>query len=273
MIFLQPHSGLANRIRVICSGFYLADQVDQQLIIYWRRDDGLNCRFYDLFERNAKFEVVECSFRLRLLDSMRTMGIFRKITYKISRVDFAMFDHDFKKYVWSTNSDFLDMTLVPKTARNYYIKACNEFMFDPGYLQFLKPVAKVQDLINLELAQFPQKIIGVHIRRTDNRKSVEESPTNLFIEKIKAELAADPEMIFFLATDDAAVEEYLMQIFKFKILRSAKYFTRDSQAGIVGAMVDLYCLAATSKIYGSYWSSFSSVAACIGNIPLEVLKK
>ena len=42
---------------------------------------------------------------------------------------------------------------------------------------------------------------------------------------------------------------------------------------MIGAMVDLYCLAKCSKIYGSHGSSFSDVAARIGNIPLKVMKK
>jgi hypothetical protein len=38
------------------------------------------------------------------------------------------------------------------------------------------------------------------------------------------------------------------------------------------SVVDLFCLSRMSKIYGSYWSSFSEVAAEIGNVDLIVLK-
>ena len=39
----------------------------------------------------------------------------------------------------------------------------------------------------------------------------------------------------------------------------------------IDSVVDLYSLAATKKIYGSYLSSYSEVAAQIGQVPLEVL--
>ena len=120
---------------------------------------------------------------------------------------------------------------------------------------------------------FPDKIIGVHIRRTDNVVAIKESSLDLFISKIRLDLARDPDMYFFLATDDPNVENELISLFKTRIICTNKKFTRSSRDGIIGAMVDLYCLAATTKIYGSYWSSFSSVAASIGNVPLQIVKR
>ena len=273
MIFLQPHSGLANRLRVIVSALSFADKVNQELIIYWSKDSGLNCDFYDLYCKNKKLDVRSLDTKIRILDRVKNKGILKLLFHKLFKIDFSLFDDDFRKFVWSSNTDNIDMSLLPKKARNYYIKACNEFSFDAAYLKYFTPVKKVQDIIDKEVLRFPAKIIGVHIRRTDNDKSIEESPLNLFIERIKADLANDPDVHYFLATDDPFVERDLLKLFPSKILRSEKEFTRDSKEGIIGAMVDMYCLAATTKIYGSYWSSFSSLAARIGNIPLIVIKK
>lgn len=37
-------------------------------------------------------------------------------------------------------------------------------------------------------------------------------------------------------------------------------------------ITDMYTLARTQKIYGSFQSSFSDMAAQIGGVPLEILK-
>lgn len=47
---------------------------------------------------------------------------------------------------------------------------------------------------------------------------------------------------------------------------------RNTEVAIVDAMIDLTNLASCKKIYGSYYSSFSDVAAIWGNIEKEVLK-
>ena len=273
MIFLQPHSGLANRLRVVVSALSFAEKVNQDLIIYWEKDSGLNCDFYELYSANKKLDVRRPDIKARILDRMKNKGVLKLLFNKLYKIDFSLFDNDFRKFVWNGNANQIDMSLISKNARNYYIKACNEFSFDPAYLQYLTPVTNVQNLINQEVQYFPDKIIGVHIRRTDNDKSVEESPIYLFVERMKKDLLADPDIHYFLATDDPSVEEELLKLFPSRILRSKKDFTRDTKQGIIGAMVDLYCLAATKKIYGSYWSSFSSLAAHIGNIPLLVIRK
>ena len=46
---------------------------------------------------------------------------------------------------------------------------------------------------------------------------------------------------------------------------------RDNESGIVDALVELYTLAHTSKIYGSLASSYSSLAAELYSIKLEIL--
>lgn len=273
MIFLQPHSGLANRIRVIVSGLSFAKLNNQQLIIIWEKDAGLNCTFDDLFKEIPNVIIKRASIKFRFINWIKNKKLLRVIFYKFFKIDFALFDTDFPRYVWSTKSDYINMTLLPPQVSNYYIRACNEFSPNYTYLTYLVPVKTIQELIDLEVRKFPKQIIGIHIRRTDNDQSIKESPLNLFVEKIEADLIEDKQTHYFLATDAPIVEKELLTLFPSNIIVAKKHFTRNSQEGIVGAMVDMYCLAATTKIYGSYGSSFSSVAARIGNIPLIVVKK
>lgn len=48
--------------------------------------------------------------------------------------------------------------------------------------------------------------------------------------------------------------------------------SRNSVAGMVDGAIDLYCLAATRRIIGSYWNSYSEIAAELGGIDLEIVK-
>lgn len=46
---------------------------------------------------------------------------------------------------------------------------------------------------------------------------------------------------------------------------------RNSVQGMHDAMIDLFSLAATDKILGSYWSSFTDVAASMRGIPKVIV--
>ncbi len=46
--------------------------------------------------------------------------------------------------------------------------------------------------------------------------------------------------------------------------------SRNSEDGIIQAACELFALANTQKIIGSYWSSFGEIAARLGNIDIEI---
>jgi hypothetical protein len=51
MITLVPVGGLANRMKAIDSAIALAREVNTGLQIIWYKDQGLNCRFDELFQQ------------------------------------------------------------------------------------------------------------------------------------------------------------------------------------------------------------------------------
>jgi len=51
-----------------------------------------------------------------------------------------------------------------------------------------------------------------------------------------------------------------------------KDHSRENASGMEAAMIDLYLLARTRKVLGSYSSSFSQIASEIGGIPLDVIE-
>jgi len=117
-------------------------------------------------------------------------------------------------------------------------------------------------------------MVGVHVRRTDNSISIKHSPLSGFIKYMNNEIHKNNKTTFFLATDSQEVEENLKAIFPGRIhLYPKRSFDRNSPEAIKDALVDLICLSSTHKIIGSYWSSFSSAAASLGDIPITVVNE
>ena len=110
--------------------------------------------------------------------------------------------------------------------------------------------------------------VGVHIRRTDNLPAIGKSSTEAFISSMDQELETHPDTVFYLATDDREEEAALREAFGDLILSNKdRDLSRDSISGIQDAMIDLYSLASTQKIIGSYFSSFTDIAADMHGIP------
>jgi hypothetical protein len=110
-------------------------------------------------------------------------------------------------------------------------------------------------------------MVGIHVRRMDNKASLENSPLGKFVELMTMEVEYDGQVQFFLATDDPATEIALAEIFPKRIVTHSKEsLNRNDPRAIRDAVVDLYCLANCRKIIGSYGSSFSTTAAEINNV-------
>ena len=66
-------------------------------------------------------------------------------------------------------------------------------------------------------------------------------------------------------------EKRLREVFPDRILSNQnRCLRRDSREGIQDALLDLYSLASTRKIIGSYFSSFTDIAADMHKIPLVI---
>lgn len=113
-----------------------------------------------------------------------------------------------------------------------------------------------------------EHLIGVHVRRTDHVTAIKRSPLSLFIKEMNQAIAEDPEVKFFLATDDAGVKSELVAEFPGRILCQEVTGGRDSVEGMKAGLVDCLCLAGCSRIFGSYWSAYSEFAAAFGGIEL-----
>jgi hypothetical protein len=77
---------------------------------------------------------------------------------------------------------------------------------------------------------------------------------------------------FVVATDFLEVQQELENIFPGRIIiHNKSSLDRSSPAAIRDAVIDLYCLAQTRKLIGSYGSSFTETASKLGDVETVVV--
>lgn len=253
MIILDTFSGLCNRMRAICSALELAKKKSTKLLVLWECNDDLNASFNSLFETPEEFKVI----------SFKAKHDLRRIFYRITARN-KIFDTLIKK---SLDGKELKQTVVDSINLPAYVRSCEYFYDVDEYFKLFRPVKSIETKIEQIKSKFSEDMVGVHIRRTDQIKSIEYSKTENFIDLMNREIKRNSQVCFYLATDDMKEEEYLRQVFPGRIISNEeRTLRRDSKEGMYDAVVDLYCLSSCRKIIGSYWSSFTDTAAAINSI-------
>ena len=257
MIIIQPSGGLCNRMRVINSGWRLARERQEKLLVLWNCNSELNCPFDALFRPVTEFRITSIH---SVADPRK---LFRQKTARSYLTNEDLIAH-------RGPDGCLNQDYAAGLKSNIYIFTWEWFYPSEDYHLFV-PTDRMLSRIHEMTARFGPSCVGVHIRRTDNQPAIGKSSTDAFLASIKKELAADPDTMFYLATDDMEEERRLREVFPERILSNQnRCLRRDSREGIEDALVDLYSLSSTRKIIGSYFSSFTDIAADMHKIPLVI---
>ena len=255
MIIIQPSGGLCNRMRVINSGWRLARERQEKLLVLWNCNPELNCPFEALFRPVTEFKIT----------SIHSVADPRKLFYQKTARSYLTNE---ELLAHRDQNGVLNRDYVTGLKSNLYIFTWEWFYPSEDYHLFV-PTEALQMRIHQMTVRFGRSCVGVHIRRTDNQPAIGKSSTDAFLDSMKKEIAADPDTMFYLATDDMREEARLREVYPDRILSNQnRCLRRDSQEGMQDALLDLYCLAATRKIIGSYFSSFTDIAADMHGIPL-----
>ena len=259
MLYVEPYGGLCNTMRCISSAYRYAKENHCKLTIIWCELDELNCSFNSLFslKDNTGIRIINIPY----LDDK----CFRRIIYRILKRIISLICKNsyigFNSEKWLPNLD------------GCYIRSC-EYWYptDKPYDMFIP-----KQMIAKRVSDFVSKyenLIGVHIRRTDNAVSVEESPTDIYFPIIDKVIDCYKNSIIYIATDDKAeigkiIDKYGSEKVAYlpKIERK-----RNTKKGIIDAAVELYILASCKAIIGSYYSSFTDTAAEIKGIEKFIAK-
>lgn len=273
MITLVPVGGLANRMRAIDSAITLAQDTHHELRIIWFKDKGLNCRFCDLFQpitlSGVSVKEADCSDYL-LHDRPRKKNFYFPYIFLNMQYDSHIYEKettdlfyqqfDFKKWaeehqnVWIAS--YIYFYPVPVESERYRV---------------FNPIPQLQQEIEKRSVGFNLHTRGIHIRRTDHIDSINQSPTSLFIKRIKECITTDANSLFYLATDSEEEKKTLTELFGKHIQTSPHKANRNTPEGIQEGLIELYTLSRTQRIFGSSNSSFTEAAASLGNIQNEVI--
>lgn len=271
-IILNPVGGLANRMRAIASGISLSLDCGIPIgHIAWTVDSELYCPFENLFEPlpiDAKVIDISGVKKTFMYDGPRKKNFY--ISNLLQKNRYC------GKIIGSHNDILNYVQTLANRAKPLLIQSGTIF-YDFTSELYKRMLIPRRDLVEQAKKRITGKsasrLIGVHIRRTDNSISIAQSPTTLFIDKIRQELDSDSDVSFYLATDDESVKAELSNIFGDSITCSPEKASRNTVAGIREGLVEMLCLSLCDKIYGSYWSSFSEAAAIMGGIELIQLCK
>ena len=273
MIFV-PAGGVANRVRATLSAIALAEEAGIELKIIWFRDWALHAAFRDLFvpERlPSGVSIVEASVTDLLVydrprqKNFRLPALFQKLLFRS-----CLYEHQ----IDGLRKQHFDFVRWAKQGRVYLAAYLAFHPYAPELLHgIFRPVPQVAAEIDRRSSAFSAYTVGVHIRRTDNALSIEYSPLELFFECLDKELAEHTDLCIYLATDSEDVKRAMHARYEGRVICAESKADRSTTAGIRDGIADLWTLARTQKVYGSFHSSFSELAAELGAIPLVVVKQ
>lgn len=276
VLIIKPIGGLANRIRAIEAACSYANKHSSIVKVVWEKNNILNSSYNECFQPIEGVKVINVDYsgytflskikRFFFGALNRSLLYMRLIKKMNDRLVGNILDGDVK----SERSDiFFDH--LAQLHRKIYIETCYEFYsISPSFL--VKINKDIQEQAQSIIKNFDY-LVGIHIRRTDNFVATENSPLELYVEKMDAELLRHPHVIFYVSTDADEILKALKEKYRNKIITGALERRRDTKRGILSALIDLYCLSKCHKIWGSVYSSFSKQASKIGNVPLEIISK
>lgn len=158
--------------------------------------------------------------------------------------------------------------------KTYIIESCFRFCgLDERSYSYLKPIDEVAERVEEKVKGFNNNTIGIHVRRTDHVLSREMSTKDKVMSFIDKILKSNVSAEFFVSSDSEEEKIMLAERYGQKIIvNNIESCDRTEVKANQFALLDLYCLSKTSKIYGSYFSTFSQVAADINKIEIEDIK-
>lgn len=269
---LVPEGGLANRMRAIASAYNLCRATDSKLKVIWFKDHGMNAAFHEIFEPIKNLPDIRAArFADNLLNSRP-----RRHNLWIPSVTQPLAFHSRIQAgaIPSLKRQGFDFEEWLKGKRNFM--SCYDWFgtFPPRlYADLFHPRHEAMARVEDNVKGFSTFTIGMHIRRTDNVMAIQKSPTSLFVEAGRKEMELHGDLKIFLATDSDDVKEEMRRVFGARVITAEETASRDSAAGIIGGLVDLWTLSRTNKIYGSAYSSFSDMASCLGGKELVIVER
>ncbi|MCR5304260.1 MAG: hypothetical protein K6E33_06825, partial [Lachnospiraceae bacterium] len=249
-ITLIPIGGLANRMRVIASAAKMTQEQGGDLSVIWNINDWLGCGSRELFTLKG-ISVRDRNDRgtTHLVNRLESRTYFlRGIKYygneSIYKNTVGLTEEEYRRNLTGIMAHEGDMCFETD-AGFYWGRDWSIFSWAPDITERAEEVARS--------CGGRGNYISMHIRRTDHKGAIENSPDSVFLEKLEEIFALDGSSRVYLATDDPELEKTIRDRFgEDRILTCGnKVLDRGDSSGIKAAAVDLLCLSMGREIYGS----------------------
>jgi hypothetical protein len=261
-IDLVPLGGLCNRMRAVASAIYLAQISNGSVSIHWQSNAECNAYFDELFEPiDLPFVQVFRlhSWKLPLIPA-RKKNLRLPVFLRKYRYDAQFFvSHD------RTDDSLLDLL----RGKRFYICSGHSLSTHYPLSDHFKPLPSLLERIHTIRSVFEPDVVGVHIRRGDHKRCIEHCSELDFMRSMDDALLLNPNTLFYVATDSVTLKSKLLERYGASVIYQTAELNRASLQGIQDAVVDLWCLASTSRIIGSPFSSYSDLAAELGRLVLQ----
>ncbi len=276
-IVVEPRGGLANRLIVLHSTIELARDWNADVIrIRWVNNEECGCDFTDIFDGIAYEYTVNniCQTQSRYTELVRQHHYFGLLKKVYERITYKLFWKIHEKSSLDVSHNIVSKeertaylksiktsTVYARTHRDYYGRYdCEGVFFSRGLL----------DSIDKFKCIYPY-YIAMHIRRTDNVTAISKSPTDLFFDKVQELVRSDALVKIYLATDDENIFKEMVAKYPDNIILKNVEVSRGSKKGMQDAALEFLLLANAKKLYGSFYSSYSSVAHIYGKNEFELV--
>ena len=154
-----------------------------------------------------------------------------------------------------------------------YLETCHDFYkilpLDPSiYASRLRPVTSILKRVAATggkmISGAGGPVVGVHIRTNAKHTETQaNSPMEWFINRMRELKELIPGVAFFLVADSDRVSVELQRAGVGPLFEQCRPRGYNTRHGIEKALADVYLLAKTDYILGSYFSSFSYMAAML----------
>lgn len=269
MIVLDTIGGLANRMRFIASMCNITAQSKTPLNVIWHKNTELYADWDDLFQPTDAFQLIHDEAQWHSCKSTVQPSAWKHAAVCLwnklaGGIDVCLKPMDVTETLKKEGAEQL---IRANLSKRILIKSWEEICPTTDYSMFVPIESLWSKICAFRDEHFCDRMIGVHIRRTDHVHAIANSPDSAFFEVMDS-YASDSQVRFYLTTDDFSTEQSFIQRYGNRIVSRPKILGRDSVEAMQDGLIDMWLLSMTTEIYGSAGSSFSSVAGRIGDVPV-----
>jgi hypothetical protein len=226
-IYLIPIGGLGNRIRFLGSIFAQSGIKDKNIVVINFVTNMFPAKLDEVFD----IELENCSIINIRVPSEKLVILLLRLFCCLSLLTFRkVAKYATRKY----------------SKRNIVLAGHNRMT---GYkIKFINPKRRSGACIKMEHYN------SVHIRRSDNKRAIENNSLETFYEFIK-----QSNLPVFLATDDQNLKLKISQLYPIKVFTLDTNLSRASKQNLIDAVDEIHLLSQSVLFLGSTGSSFSTL--------------